>query len=245
MSLLATCWTTAGDANPYPGDQRSPVGIRERIEAASDAGFRGMGLLHADLMPALDEYGVRGLRPTWPRCRCATSSVSNSTTPTRNPSARSSMTPSAAGGCAAMAPSTSPASSPRCARPVGTARGRRDPLRGTPQGPGARGRRGRFPYGRSSARFLTTRHLRGDDGECLVGLVEQAHAESSAGGSSISSAISVPSSPGLVHQRTAMASPISFAPRTRQSTDMITALWALIQSLRCPSFSAEPLPSAR
>jgi sugar phosphate isomerase/epimerase len=62
MSLLATCWTTAGDANPYPGDQRSPVGIRERVEAASDAGFRGIGLLHADLMPALDEYGVRGLR---------------------------------------------------------------------------------------------------------------------------------------------------------------------------------------
>jgi hypothetical protein len=62
MGLLATCWTTAGDANPYPGDQRSPVGIRERVEAASDAGFRGMGLLHADLMPALDEYGVRGLR---------------------------------------------------------------------------------------------------------------------------------------------------------------------------------------
>lgn len=62
MSLLATCWTTAGDANPYPGRQRSPVGIRERVEAASGAGFRGMGLLHEDLMPALDEYGVRGLR---------------------------------------------------------------------------------------------------------------------------------------------------------------------------------------
>ncbi|UQU62660.1 sugar phosphate isomerase/epimerase [Couchioplanes caeruleus] len=61
-NLLATCWTTAGDANPYPGDQRSPVGIRERVEAASGAGFRGLGLLHADLMPALDEYGVRGLR---------------------------------------------------------------------------------------------------------------------------------------------------------------------------------------
>jgi sugar phosphate isomerase/epimerase len=62
MSLLATCWTTAGDANPYPGDQRSPVGIRERVGAAADAGFRGMGLLHVDLMLALDEYGVRGLR---------------------------------------------------------------------------------------------------------------------------------------------------------------------------------------
>src|ERR1700759_4925897 len=60
--LLATCWTTAGDANPLPGEQRSPLPIRERVAAAAAAGFRGGGLLHADLMPALDEYGVRGLR---------------------------------------------------------------------------------------------------------------------------------------------------------------------------------------
>ena len=60
--LLATCWTTAGAANPLPGDQRSPVPIRERIEAASAAGFTGLGLLHADLMPALDRYGISGLR---------------------------------------------------------------------------------------------------------------------------------------------------------------------------------------
>lgn len=41
--LLATCWTTAGDANPRPGDQRSPVPIRERVEAAAAAGFEGSG----------------------------------------------------------------------------------------------------------------------------------------------------------------------------------------------------------
>ena len=40
----------------------SPVPIRERIEAASAAGFTGLGLLHADLMPALDRYGISGLR---------------------------------------------------------------------------------------------------------------------------------------------------------------------------------------
>lgn len=60
--LLATCWTTAGDANPLPGDQRSPLPIRDRVEAAAAAGFQGIGLLHADLMPALDRYGARGLR---------------------------------------------------------------------------------------------------------------------------------------------------------------------------------------
>ena len=31
--LLATCWTTAGAANPLPGDQRSPIPIREGVEA--------------------------------------------------------------------------------------------------------------------------------------------------------------------------------------------------------------------
>jgi sugar phosphate isomerase/epimerase len=60
--LLATCWTTAGDANPRPGDQRSPLAIRERVEATAAAGFGGLGLLWADLGPALEEYGVRGLR---------------------------------------------------------------------------------------------------------------------------------------------------------------------------------------
>jgi sugar phosphate isomerase/epimerase len=60
--LLATCWTTAGDAAPLRGDQRSPIPVRDRLEAAATAGFRGIGLLHVDLMPALDQYGVRGLR---------------------------------------------------------------------------------------------------------------------------------------------------------------------------------------
>jgi sugar phosphate isomerase/epimerase len=62
MSLLATCWTTAGDANPFPGDQRSPIGIRERVEAAAAAGFQGMGLLYDDLVPAVEQYSTSGLR---------------------------------------------------------------------------------------------------------------------------------------------------------------------------------------
>src|SRR3954452_20898391 len=36
--LLATCWTTAGDAAPSREDWRSPVPLRERIEAAGGAG---------------------------------------------------------------------------------------------------------------------------------------------------------------------------------------------------------------
>jgi sugar phosphate isomerase/epimerase len=60
--LLATCWTTAGDAAPLLGDERSPVPLRERIEASAAAGFQGMGLLHQDLATAEREYGMAGIR---------------------------------------------------------------------------------------------------------------------------------------------------------------------------------------
>jgi len=61
-SLLATCWTSAGDAASDRLDLRSPVPLRQRIEAASAAGFRGFGLLSADLPSAEEEYGLNGIR---------------------------------------------------------------------------------------------------------------------------------------------------------------------------------------
>ena len=61
-SLLATCWTSAGDAASDRLDLRSPLPLRERIEAASAAGFRGFGLLSADLPAAEEEYGLDGIR---------------------------------------------------------------------------------------------------------------------------------------------------------------------------------------
>ncbi|MBP8532250.1 sugar phosphate isomerase/epimerase [Streptomyces sp. MK37H] len=60
--LLATCWTTAGDAAPDRNDQSSPLSLRERAEAASAAGFQGFGLVHADLLVAEREYGLAGIR---------------------------------------------------------------------------------------------------------------------------------------------------------------------------------------
>ncbi len=60
--LLATCWTSAGDAASDRTDLRSPLSLRERIEAASAAGFRGFGLLSADLPAAEREYGLSGIR---------------------------------------------------------------------------------------------------------------------------------------------------------------------------------------
>jgi sugar phosphate isomerase/epimerase len=60
--LLATCWSSAGDAASDRDDLRSPVPLRTRIEAASAAGFSGFGLLSADLPAAEQQYGLGGIR---------------------------------------------------------------------------------------------------------------------------------------------------------------------------------------
>jgi len=60
--LLATCWTSAGDAAPLRGNERSPFPLRDRIEAVAQAGFRGFGLIHADLLVAEQQYGLAGIR---------------------------------------------------------------------------------------------------------------------------------------------------------------------------------------
>ncbi|MGA1835383.1 sugar phosphate isomerase/epimerase family protein [Herbiconiux sp. 11R-BC] len=57
VRLIATCWTTAGDAAPQRGDERSPIELRERIETAAAAGWTGFGLLHADLIAYRDSRG--------------------------------------------------------------------------------------------------------------------------------------------------------------------------------------------
>lgn len=60
--LMATCWTTAGDAAPDRSDLRSPVPLRDRIEAAAAAGFRGFGLNSVDLGDAERVYGISGIK---------------------------------------------------------------------------------------------------------------------------------------------------------------------------------------
>jgi len=53
-SLLATCWTTAGDAAPYAGRHTSPLDLLTRIEAAQAAGFTAFGILDFDLLRFLE-----------------------------------------------------------------------------------------------------------------------------------------------------------------------------------------------
>jgi sugar phosphate isomerase/epimerase len=60
--LLATCWLTAGDAAPKRGDERSQFTLGDRIEAAAAAGFSAFGFAHPDLGPAVDRYGMKGIR---------------------------------------------------------------------------------------------------------------------------------------------------------------------------------------
>ncbi|MFE2416274.1 sugar phosphate isomerase/epimerase family protein [Streptomyces hokutonensis] len=60
--FLSTCWTTAGDAAPDEVDQRSALNLRERVEAAREAGFTAFGLLYADLVEAERAYGMAGIR---------------------------------------------------------------------------------------------------------------------------------------------------------------------------------------
>ncbi|MGO1543259.1 MAG: sugar phosphate isomerase/epimerase family protein [Gulosibacter sp.] len=48
--LIATCWTTAGDAAPQVGNERSPIDLATRIETAAEAGWSGFGIVHADLV---------------------------------------------------------------------------------------------------------------------------------------------------------------------------------------------------
>lgn len=61
-ALLATCWSSAGDTASDRADKRSPLPLRERVEAAAAAGFTGFGLLSADLPAAEETYGLSEIR---------------------------------------------------------------------------------------------------------------------------------------------------------------------------------------
>jgi sugar phosphate isomerase/epimerase len=47
--LLASYWTICGAAEPHSDHEHSPFSLRDRAAAASRAGFKGLGLWHADL----------------------------------------------------------------------------------------------------------------------------------------------------------------------------------------------------
>jgi hypothetical protein len=75
--LLATCWTSAGEAAPSRGDETSPDDLRTRIETAAEIGWEGFGLLHTDLAIAASTIGLQELRRIFEGVGSSTSSSSS------------------------------------------------------------------------------------------------------------------------------------------------------------------------
>jgi len=62
VELLAAYWTLAGDTYPGAPSEISPFSLQSRAEAAARAGWRGMGLVHADLVHNVAKLGLPAMR---------------------------------------------------------------------------------------------------------------------------------------------------------------------------------------
>lgn len=62
VELLAGYWTIAEDRYPMGPSEVSPFSLRERAEAASAAGYTGMGLVYQDIMANAEKIGLRGIK---------------------------------------------------------------------------------------------------------------------------------------------------------------------------------------
>lgn len=60
--LVASCWTSAGNAEPLQNPETSPVSIADRLEAIFSTGWSGLGLAHDDLAAARSTLGFPALR---------------------------------------------------------------------------------------------------------------------------------------------------------------------------------------
>jgi sugar phosphate isomerase/epimerase len=60
--LLASYFTIAGNVVPLAGNMTSPHSLQERVTAATDAGFIGIGLVTDDLDRLVAEHGYEGIR---------------------------------------------------------------------------------------------------------------------------------------------------------------------------------------
>ncbi|HEX6195498.1 MAG TPA: sugar phosphate isomerase/epimerase [Jiangellaceae bacterium] len=62
VDLLVSYWTLAGPVEVHTGREWSLFDVADRVAAAADAGFRGLGLWHADLLHILEQRDLRDLR---------------------------------------------------------------------------------------------------------------------------------------------------------------------------------------
>lgn len=62
VDLIASYWTIAGDTYPGAPSEISPYTLQARAEAAAKAGWRGMGLVHADILHWIERLGLPTVR---------------------------------------------------------------------------------------------------------------------------------------------------------------------------------------
>ena len=62
IELLASFWTIAGDCYPTGPSEIATFPLRDRIDAASEAGYTGMGFVHQDLMHNASRIGWNGIK---------------------------------------------------------------------------------------------------------------------------------------------------------------------------------------
>lgn len=60
--LLAAYFTLSGDVHPFGPTEVSPFAFRDRVEAAAQAGYLGIGIGYADLMAVGDHLGYKEMR---------------------------------------------------------------------------------------------------------------------------------------------------------------------------------------
>lgn len=62
VELVAAYWTISGDVWPFAENEISPFPFAQRVEAAARAGYKGIGLIHADLRATREKIGLREMR---------------------------------------------------------------------------------------------------------------------------------------------------------------------------------------
>jgi sugar phosphate isomerase/epimerase len=62
VELVASYWTIAGDVHPHSPAEYSPFDFKDRVEAASKAGFKGVGIKEADLQHTLERGSLREMK---------------------------------------------------------------------------------------------------------------------------------------------------------------------------------------
>jgi sugar phosphate isomerase/epimerase len=62
IELVASYWTLAGNVMPGGPTEASPHPLRDRAEAAGKAGWKGLGIVHGDVLASIRHYGIPTIR---------------------------------------------------------------------------------------------------------------------------------------------------------------------------------------